>query len=322
MTCTYEALSPYTFEKSPREPTNTFTTAQQFAQRLRGVLRRINARIREAIDDNDLFGLRSEALVDDVPDEVFDFPTDSSKIRGFLQWLREQLDSEFLEVVGPDRNQFIRAAYLTGLRNAHRQLDGLDVSFVTDAESLLSRPIHRSALQELYTRTYENLVSVRDDMAQTVRDELLDGFRDGVGPREIARNITGRVDSIGKHRATMIARSETINAHSTSTLTRAQELNRDADSEITAGHGEWDAAMDSRTCDLCKALNGTAFRIDEMQNKSINVLEGAALPQTFIGNAFRLKPPAHINGRCNIRLVVGSTIDNALNDRLPAGIQA
>jgi len=227
--CHTEALSPYTFDRSERAPTNTFTHQQQFSERLRGVLSRINARLREAIDEQDLFNLRSEALVDDPPEEIFETDNRRTALRGFLAWLREQLNDEFLTVVGPDRNQFIRAAYIVGLRNAH---------------------------------------------------------------------------------------------HSTGTIKRAQELNRDADTEIAAGHGEWDAAMDSRTCDLCAALNGVQFRLDEMENKTISVLESAALPQTFIGNAFRLKPPIHPNGRCNVRLVVGSEITDSIDDRLPAGIQA
>jgi len=317
--CHTEALSPYTFDRSERAPTNTFTHQQQFAQRLRGVLSRINARIREAIEENSLFDFRQEALVDNPPSEIFETENNRTKLRGFLAWLREQLNDEFLTVVGPDRNQFIRAAYIVGLRNAHGQLDDLDVSFVRDTEQLLSRPIHISALRELYTRTYENLVSVRDDVAQAVRDELLEGFQEGRGARDIARDLTDRVDSIGKHRATMIARSEIINAHSTGTIKRAQELNRDADAEIAAGHGEWDAAMDSRTCDFCRALNGTQFRLDEMDSLSVSVT--GSLPEAFVGRTFRLKPPAHPNGRCNIRLIVGSEITDSSDDRLPAGIQ-
>jgi len=90
-----EALSPYTFNRGG-DNTGTYTTQSQFAQRLRGVLARINARIREAIDERDLFNLRGEALADDVPEDVFQFRTSRRKLRGFLQWLREQLDSNYL----------------------------------------------------------------------------------------------------------------------------------------------------------------------------------------------------------------------------------
>jgi hypothetical protein len=311
MSCTHEALSPYTFERSDKAPTNTFTTQKQFAQRLRGVLSRINARIREAIDEKDLFGLRDEALVDDVPEDTFDFPTDSAKATAFLQWLREQLDSEFLGLVGPDQNQFIRAAYLTGIRNAQDQLSDLDIAFTReDATSVVSRPIHRASLQELYTRTYENLVSVRDDVAQAVRDELVTGFTEGRGPRDIARDITGRVDSIGKHRATMIARSETINAHTTSTVNTIEEINRDADFDVAAGHGTFDAAMDARTCPFCRRLNGTPLRPSEMRSGVVQ----------FRGDIYRLGPPSHVQGRCGVRVMVGSSIDEPLSERLPAEI--
>ena len=309
MSHTCEALSPYTRPRGEFGPTQTQEAQKQFAQRLRGVLARINARIREFVGEKDLFNLQTEALEVDDPEEVFDFPTSQAKITGFLQWLREQLDTEFLEVVGPDRNQFILKAYFAGLRNVHRQLGDLGVSFRRpDVDELVGAPIHRSALQELYTRTYENLVSVRDDVAQAVRDELVEGFRDGKGPREIARNLTDRVDSIGKHRSTMIARSEVMNAHSESTLNRVDELNKQADNEISVGHGEWDADMDSpRTCAFCRAINSTRLRVSEMRGTTVQ----------FRGDVYRLKPPAHPNGRCNIRIMVGGTIEEPLADRLP-----
>jgi hypothetical protein len=316
-----EALSPYTFERSESEPTNTYTTQQQFAQRLRGTLARINAKIREAVGERDLFSLQDEALADDVPDKVFEFPTDRRKIAGFLVWLREQLDENFLDVVGPDRNQFIRKAYAAGIRNAADQLSELDVAFLQeDTDTLVGRPIHRSSLQELYTRAYGQLVSVRDDIAQDVRDTLLSGFREGKGPREIARTLTDRVDSIGKHRSTMIARSEVINAHSEGTLTTVEEANRTSEREAAVTHGEWDAANDSRTCAFCRALDGTRLTVSEMRNNAVNITGN--LPESFVGRTLTLKPPAHPNGRCNISISIGATIDRPLNERLPNGIQA
>jgi len=57
-----EALSPYTRAWGTGGPTGTFTHSKQFAQRLRGVLSRINARIREAIIERDLFNLQTESL--------------------------------------------------------------------------------------------------------------------------------------------------------------------------------------------------------------------------------------------------------------------
>jgi len=300
MSCTHnkvtaEALSPYTFDRGG-DDTGTYTAQSNFAQRLRGVLARINARIREAIDERDLFGLRGEALADDVPEDVFQFPTTRRKLRGFLAWLREQLDSNYLTVVGPDRNQFLRAAYAQGIRTAHDGLSDFDVAFDRpDMGNLLSRPIHRTALQTLYTRTYSELESVRDDVAQAVRDELLDGFREGQNPRDIARSLTNRVDSIGKHRSTLIARSEVMNAHSEATLNRYEEVSDDADVDVGVEHGEWSDSGDSRVCPVCELLDGSVFTLREMRDETFSVA----------GQTYRLKPPAHVQGRCVILPTIG-----------------
>jgi len=310
MACTHESLSPYTRDGSGG-PTPTTTAQDTFAQRLRGVLSRINARIREYVGEKDLFGLSDESLAVEDPDELFDFPTAQRKVQGFIRWLRNQLDNEFLTIVGPDRNQFIRKAYAAGLRHVQSELTDADVSFDRpDMDDLLLRPLHRSELQTLYTRTYENLVSVRDDVAQDVRDELLEGFQQAENPRKIARRLTGRVDSIGKHRSTMIARSEVMNAYSEGTLNRIDETSEAADTDIGVAHGEWDAANDARVCPFCRAVNDTPLRTSEMRGTVVQ----------FRGQTYRLKPPAHPNGRCNIRVMIGANIEEPLDNRLPAEV--
>ena len=292
-------------------PTNTFSVQQTFAERLRGALARINARIREAVEEGDAFNLKTEALADDVPEEVFETDSRRAAVSGFLAWLREQLDTEFLGIVGPDRNEFIRQAYATGLRNANTDLSELDVGFTTpEVSELLDAPIHRSALQTLYTRTYENLVSVRDDVAQAVRDTLIDGFVEGESPRTIARSLTDRVDSIGKHRATLIARSEIINAHSEAQLNRYQNASDETGVDVGVRHGEWQTAGDDRVCAFCQALNGSVFTISEMRNETF----------TLGSQTFRLRPPAHPMGRCRILPEIGIDFQDLapLDDRLPS----
>ena len=292
------------------DDSGTHTHQSNFASRLRGVLARINARLREAIAERDLFNLRDEALVDDVPDDVFQFPTSRRKLRVFMAWLREQLDSNYLTVVGPDRNQFIRAAYAQGIRTAHDGLSDLDVAFDRpDMDSLLSRPIHRTALQTLYTRTYEELESVAEDVATEVRDELVEGFREGQNPRDIARSLTSRVDSIGKHRSTLIARSEILNAHSTSTLNRYEEVSEQTGVDVGVEHGEWNDAGDDRVCPVCELLDGSVFTLREMREGTFSVA----------GQTYRLKPPAHPMGRCSLLPSIGFDTSElgSLSERLP-----
>lgn len=307
----HESLSPYTRESGDGGVTGTKTAQSQFAQRLRGVLSRINARTREAVVEDDIFLLTedTEALVDDVPEDVFNTSTRRARVLAFLGWLRKQLDDHFLTVVTEDSNQFINRAYRKGIRDAISELRDENVLLQSaEIDDITNRPIHASALRNLYTRTYENLESVRDSVAQSVRDVLVEGFAEGKNPRDLARKITDRVDSIGKHRATLVARSEIINAHSEAMLNQYESVDSQADVDITLQHGDWQATPDNRTCEFCSRLSGTALRFSEMRGERVE----------FRGQVYRLKPPAHPNGRCTILPNVGGDVTERLENRLPA----
>jgi len=79
------------------DPTNTQDLRERFLREIRRRFRRLRGRIREAAGyEDDVFHLAQDARLADA-DDVERFPTDSGKIRAFLKWLREQLDSDVLE---------------------------------------------------------------------------------------------------------------------------------------------------------------------------------------------------------------------------------
>jgi len=311
--CGTEALSPYTRDAEDFGTTRTQTAQQQFAQRLRGVLGRLNARIREAIIDRDLLKLQgddTEALVDDPPDEIFETRQRRTAVAAFFRWLRNQLQEYYLSVVGEEENQFIRQAYAAGIRFANRQLGEQDV--VVDSDNIadvVSRPKHAQMLRRLSRRTFENLESVTEDMVPAIRDTLVEGLDEGKNPREIARDINGRVDSIGKHRSTMIARSEVVNAYSQSTLEQYRDVAERQDLDIGLRHGEWLATPDNRTCTFCRRLSGATLTFDEMESGRV----------VFRGQEYRLLPPSHPNGRCSILPSMGVDPESLppLEERVP-----
>jgi len=275
-------------------PRNIKTATKTFEQNLRGALARINAVIREAIIEDDIFGLEIEALEPDEP-ESYSFQTDRKKVAGFVAWLNEQLESEYLSVVSRDSNEYIRKAYAEGLRRATRDLrdQGVDVS--SDVDGLLDTFTHRQALQDLYTRTFEDLRDVTRDMAQSIREELSTGLVEGENPRKVAKRITDRINSIGKYRSTLIARTEMMEAHSNAEINRLREVEQDADVNVTVRHGSWETAKDDRVCSICQALAGITFTLDEVENLSFRVG----------GYDYQLKPPAHPGGRCHLQVQVG-----------------
>lgn len=298
----------YVRDETSHGPTKTKTVMTRFEQRLRGVLGRINARIREALIDRDIFGMQTDTLeVDDPP--ALQERSNPRKIAEFVAWLREQLDSEFLTVVSAGENQYIRKAFVMGVGLGTRQLQDADVDLDSvDVDEIVESGRFDRGLQTLFTRTLENLKSLTDDIVESVREELLTGFQEGRNPREIARNITDRVDKVGKHRATLIARTEIINAHTEGSLQRYEQAQESIDGDVMVRHVGRLTAKDEDVCLFCRLTEDNIYTIPEF--RSTRVL--------FNGTVYRLAPPSHPNGRCTPIPEIGFTDElPPLEERLP-----
>lgn len=268
----YDALS------SP-DPTGTKTVRANYGQRLRGGYERINAAIREAIVENDVLGLQNEALV--TPPRSFAFETDDRKLEAFEAWLDQAQRDEVLRVIDRDGNRFVERAYEKGVRDADRALAdaGLDVDPVK-AREIVAMPTHDRKLQTIYSRNFQQLRGITQAVDQQVSRELADGIAGGLNPRDMARNITDRVNKIGKTRATTLARTETINAHSSATIERYRQQG------VEAVGLEPEAAIqtagDQRVCEQCAdAAQRGPWSLDELE-----------------GSEFQ--PPLHPNCRCTV----------------------
>lgn len=297
-----------TLAEANRDPTRSQTLRRRYAQRLRGQLDALRAAINDGVGQRDVFNLRGVETLqpqppDDLRDRTFEFVSDDEKIERFMAWLRRQERRGVLEVIGSGDNQFIRAAYGKGLRHADAALnaEGLTVPD-EDLAALFNTPVHRDALQTLFTRNFAELEGITEAMNQQISRELTDGFSRGLGPREMARNVTDRVDKVGKHRATVLARTETIRAHSTATLNRYEQMGVEG---VTI-QAEWLTAGDRRVCPICVSLEGETWTIEQARSETIRltpddvrplVPEGRSL-SSFTGE-FPVQPPAHPMCRCS-----------------------
>lgn len=282
-----------------RDPTRSQTLRRRYAQRLRGQFDAIRAAINKGIRDRDVFGLRGvESLQPrpprDLPSRVFDFSTDSEKTEQFMTWLRRQEQRGILEVISRGDNQFVRSAYAKGLRHADAQLnaEGLVVPD-EELQTLFNQPVHRDTLQSLFTRNFNELEGITEAMNQQISRELTDGFSRGLGPREMARNVTDRVDKVGKHRATVLARTETIRAHSDATLNRYEQLGV----ETVTIEAEFLTAGDARVCPLCASQEGRTFTITEARSETFSFRAGESQPSSLSGE-YPVNPPIHPQCRC------------------------
>lgn len=292
-----------------RDPTRSKTLRRRYAQRLRGQLGKLSAAIRTAVRSRDVLGLGVEALQPRDPTQppVFQFPRDDQKTEAFMRWLRRQERRGVLEVIQRGENTFIRAAYGKGIQHADAALAEEGVA-VPDQElqAVFNAPIHAEAVQALFTRNFSELEGITEAMNQQISRELADGFAQGVNPTKMARNITDRVDKIGKTRATLLARTETIRAHSTATLNRFEQLGVDR----VAIKAEWSTAGDRRVCPICNALEGRVMTVEEARSDTFTFEAGADQASSLSGT-YPIQPPAHPQCRCALIPVVSSAAEAA-----------
>lgn len=295
------------------DPTNTQQLRLAFRKEIRRRFRRVRGLIRQTVGyENDALRLSQSANAE--PPDAFTFDSDQGRIEQFYRWLSQTLREVVLGPVEPARlrrgehwtAEYIRRGYLVGWHQGTGLLfqQGASVTRRDDAD-ILNLPIPQQQLQQLYTRTFEQLDGITNDAADTIRGELTRGLRDGWNPRKMARRLTKELRSLQHTRAETLARTELINSHSTATLDRYE----DADVTVVS-HGEWATADDDRVCAICQALEGGEFTTQEMRDTAFE-MEGVSF-------SVRLRPPAHPNGRCVILPVVGGEPPSTpLSERLP-----
>jgi hypothetical protein len=200
------------------EPSRTKSLRQRYAERLRGRWDAIRAAIREGVVENDAFGLQTEALVDAPTGGQFEFTTDAEKVQAFRRWVDRQTEAEILRQFGPE-NQFIERAYEMGAENANTELQALGLAEGEVAATATQLPVHSDQLERLYTRNFRALEGMTNATGREMSRVLSEGLASGDGPRDIARDLSDRIDAIGRTRSTVIARTEIQNSHNAGRLT-------------------------------------------------------------------------------------------------------
>lgn len=248
------------------DPTHTQTLQKAYGRRLRSGFGQITTVIREWVEEDD--GLELTAVAH-PEDDRYQFLTDPQKVGQFEQWLQDAQEQEVLELINRDGNRYVRKAYQKGLENAERDLarQGItDTDDATDAIALIDQPVHARTLQQLYTRNYDTLEGITEDVADEVREVMTEGFAEGLNPREMGRNIRDRVDTVGKHRATVLARTEVVNAHNEAALTRYEQVaGPNARVQVNA---EILTAGDRRVCPICEPRDGEVMTIQEARGSA------------------------------------------------------
>lgn len=135
------------------------------------------------------------------------------------------------------------------------------------------------------------ITTVIDNSRSEIRKLITEGIEDGLGPKQIARNIRGSFDT--RHHAETVARTETIWAHNEGTVQGWKQ------SGVVAAK-QWDTAPDERRCEFCGDMHGRVISLDANFYGKGDTMEGREGGQLGFGYDVIDHPPLHPNCRCSL----------------------
>lgn len=205
------------------------------------------------------------------PPNSYDFPRKADAVDAFMEWLDEVVQAGVVErttVPVPGQQAassrwmdvYLRQSYSKGVKFAETaaQAQGMDVE-PEDIQGIFQATMHADAAGLLFTRAYDDLDGITNAMQTQIRRELTQGLLEGHNPVKVARNLADRVDKVGRHRATLLARTETSRAMNEATLNRYQTIGADEIQLLS----EFNTAGDNNVCQQCQRLAGKQYTLDE-----------------------------------------------------------
>ncbi len=240
--------------------------------------------VNQTVIKNDAFGLQnsfpfSVLQAEPAGPRAFAAGDDATKVAAFVGWFDIQIDQEILQesrrpVPGFGRPQnvhwtekFIEQAYLTGVRNADKQVRKLQrredqlpgrIAAVS-LFSILAVPAHRQALASLKERTFNEIQGITQAVTQQASRKVSDGLLAGATAREITADINNRIEKIGQSRLEKLLQTEVIRAHAEAQL---NTFSTAGITEVTA-LVEFRTQGDERVCPQCESLEGNTFNVND-----------------------------------------------------------
>lgn len=240
-----------------RDPTRTATIRRRFRQALAKRFQRVARAVYLAVSEGDVLGLSDGPYVNrdlnlpTIAPRAFAFRTSGAKVRAFADWLEQMEEAEILQWFEVNGREYIDAAYKQGATQAQTVAAGATGISAEGALAVtFAAPIHRDAVELIYTRAFEDLKGITRAMSQRISRELAQGLAEGVSPLDMARRLAGKdgaVKKIGITRARTLARTEVIRAHAEATLNEYERFGlEEVDLEV-------ELSVNADACPICKS---------------------------------------------------------------------
>lgn len=248
------------------DPTKTTTIRLAFMREIKKRFKKIISQVKEKLVEEDYLKLKTNQ---------YSFPLSSDKMKGFMDWLGKLEEKELFRTVSfPGTrtgissqwtDKYIDFSYAKGIARARQEMisEGLEVPTLSEYSVQLSmkQPVHLDRIGIIYSRVFEDLKGITAAMDTQISRVLADGMIQGLGPRDIAKSITEKIDAIGIGRATTLARTEVIRAHHLANINEYRQYGV----ELVGVKAEWRTVGDGRVCELCAPRDGKIYSLDEIE---------------------------------------------------------
>jgi len=208
------------------------TLQEDYRRAFSSRFRALRGAIRETIQENDALDIsggyetRINAAEDIEAEDEFQFTQEAAKQVAFFQQLQQWIDEGVLEPISDSRIKdgfhytapYVKKAYEEGIDFSNGLLveNGIDVS--EDVQQVVGRPIHTEELRVLYTRNYQGLEGITEDLDRMLSSKFVEAMRKGWGTRKTADKINKEARDIQHTRARTLARTEMGNAHTKASI--------------------------------------------------------------------------------------------------------
>ena len=227
----------------------------------------------------DAFGLTRMSINPLTGNQRFANLSDQQKLITFQEWMKAQVKDKIVrtaidEIDNAWWQEFVQQGFEKGAGRAFTDTRRAQTAAASSQEEIaflagtkeeflrrvFGSPVSVEKVQLLVTRVMTELQGVSDNMVQRAVRELADGFAQGKGVRDIARELS-RAIKISRNSAKRIARDEVIRAHAEGQLQALKDLGV-AEVGVLA---EWSTAEDARVCPRCRPLDGVLLKIEEAE---------------------------------------------------------
>lgn len=229
--------------------------------------------VAESVIKNDVFGLNAENVLSPMSPEELAGLTPNQQSREFMKQMRVWEQQSTLQgypvAAGEDvsdawTNAFLAAAYSKGLikGNADVRALGVDVPILNSGNVAvkMAQPATKQRMNVIFTAFVNSELEITEAMNLQVADQLLDGFNEGLGTTQIAKNINDRVDKVGLTRSRMISRTEIVRTRNLAAVDEYGDISQIIGEEVLI---QWQATLDSRVRASHEARHGNVYRWSE-----------------------------------------------------------